>query len=789
MNENDELIRHSGALLIDKDRWKTATDTRLSPLIANSRTRPPQTGDDWDLDIGAVWQKLLRHRVWIYVCTAIMLLAAALVCILMTPQYEAVSRLELLKQDIAGSSLAGITDPAGGGYSDPLDFNLALQTQVSVLQSDALALQVIEKLNLADTREFRSDPPIKTRLSRLLHGGHSDLSPRQPAIVRKFKKNLKVNATSGTRLITVSYTHPDPKMAAKIVNQLVSDFVEYNFQVRYNATSKATDFLGHQLVDLKSQVGKAQERAVQLQKDSGIFGEDERHNIVITRLEQLNNEFTAAEADRIVKEAVYKLARSGNPELVTGMLGGIHTEPAAPGTTNALALLTNLRQQEANLSAEYADAAAKYGTDYPRLIQIRDRLDSVRSSISAELARVVDRARKEYELAASREVATRNSFAEQKKIAAQMNDKAIDFLIAKHEAESGRVLYEHLLEKLKEADVLAGLRSSQLHVVDPAAIPDRPARPNVPLYLAFGTLAGMTFGVICVFVVDAMDHTVRNLGEIETATCVPVLGVIPHAGVLSVAGSQQRIVFGEQQRATYRYLHNSAVAEAFRSLRTCLLLSRPGQTSKVLMITSGMPQEGKSFSALNLAAAFARNGSKVLLVDADLRRGTLSRMLNRHFGIGLSEVLLGNTNREAYREIDDVPGLTLMPAGAQHAQPSELLGSPQMAAMIESWRQQFDYVLIDTPPVLPVTDAVVLSPHADAVIVVVRFAVTNPPSLMRTIRVLREVQAVRLGLLVNAVDVRSQEYYHYSGSHGYDAYHNGELGGFQLVSPSSGAKS
>jgi polysaccharide biosynthesis transport protein len=785
MSKNYQLIRNivDTPPLIENHRRKMATGTPLLP--------PPRSNEDWDLDVHALIQTLLRRRVWIYLCTAATLVAAVLVCVLMTPQYRAVSRLELLKQDIEGPSLASMTNPAGGGYSDPLDFNLTLQTQVRVLESDALALRVIKELNLADAGEFRPDAPLKTRLRRLLHGGGNDPAPSEPAFVRRFKKNLKVDAASGTRLITVSYTHPDPKMAAKIVNQLVSDFVDYNFQVRYNATSKATDFLSQQLVDLKSQVENAQERAVQLQKDSGIFGEDERHNIVITRLEQLNNEVTAAEADRVVKEAVYKLSRSGNPELVAGMLGGIHTEPGVTGTAGSQALLTSLRQQEANLNAEYADAAAKYGPAYPRLIQIKERLDSVRSSIAAEQAKVVERAKREYELAASRETAAKKAFAEQKILAAQMSNKAVNFLIAKHEADSSRSLYEHLLEKLKEADVLAGLRSSQVHVVDPATVPDRPAKPNVPLYLAFGALAGMTLGVICVFVVDGMDRTIRNVEEIETATYVSVLGVIPHAGMRPedmakhwLSAHMRNDHNGTAHDALLLGVHNSAIAEAFRSVRSSLLLSRPQEPPQVLMITSGMAQEGKSFASLNLAAALALNGGKVLLVDADLRRGTLSRVLGQHCGMGLRQVLLGGPDHPAYRRIDDVPGVIFVPAGARSAQAPELLGSRQMGAMIANWRQQFDYVVIDTPPVLPVTDAVVLSPHVDAVIVVVRFTVSNQQSVIRTIRVLRDVQAARLAVLVNAMDIHSPEYYHYSGSHGFEEYQKADSREFPLVSSS-----
>ena len=781
--------------VMDNQRRKTGTEPHhLLPIIARSANGPTsrKISDESDFDMVAVLQILLRRRVWIYVCTATMLAVATLVCLLMTPKYKAESKLEILKQDTSGLS-PGEGINSSGESSDPIDFNLTLQTQLGVLESDTLALQVMRELRLVD-ENLSPHPPSSQNAAGAQVAEPSDPAPDKPAAraLKRFKSNLKVDAISGTRLISVSYTHPDPKMAAKIVNELVSDFVEYNFRVRYDATTKATDWLRHQLVELKSQVEQSQKRAAQLEKNSGIFGEDEHHNIVLTRLEQLNREVTSAEEDRVTKEAVYKLSGSGNPEMVAGMLG-TQPERTTPEAANPAALLNNLHQQEATLKAEYADAEAKYGPAYPRLIQIKEKLSSVRSSIAEELSKVEERAKNEYELAASREAAARKAFAEQKATAASMNDKAIDFLIAKHEADSGRVLYEHLLEKLKEADVLAGLRSSDLHVLDPAQIPTRPATPNVLLYLGFGALAGLFLGLVSVFVVETMDRTIRDAREIETTTYVPVLGLIPRARLIPRTGLKHWLTTsiwearnGAAQNTLLLSLRNSAVAEAFRSVRTSLLLSRPDEPAKIIMITSGMAQEGKSFASLNLAAALVCNGSKVLLVDADLRHETLSTVLNQHSGIGLSQALLCDVDpAAAYTHIDNVPGLTFLPAGNCPRHPAELLGSRQMTAMIESWRQQFDYVLIDTPPAMLVTDAVALSPKVDAVIVVVRFGVTNRLSISRTIRLLRDVQAARLGVLVNVVDVRSPEYYHYSGFYGDDGYHNRDAGESPLLVPRS----
>ena len=820
MTRNHELIPKADAEL--RARWEAGEEMRRLPSSAAEARRltSSERPNDLDVDLHAVLQAILRRRVWIYAWVAIMLAVAALVCLLMTPQYKAESKLQLLKQDTSGLSVSPGDNSADAG-SDPLDFNLTLQTQLGVLKSDTLAWQVMRELNLVDAKD------VGANADAMDAGGDNDASLNPPPAdtteisppakfsvpapdkqaaraLKKFKSNLNVGAIPGTRLIAVSFTHHDPKMAAKIVNRLVSDFVEYNFRVRYEATQKATDWLRRQLVDLKSQVEKSQERVVQLQRESGIFGEDEHHNIVLTRLEQLNNELTSAEADRVIKENVYKLSRSGTPELVAGMIGA-QPERNVPEGANAAALLNNLRQQEATLDSEYAQASAKYGPAYPRLIQIKEKLESVRSSIAAELGKMSERAKNEYQLAASREAAARKAFTEQKSVAAEMNDKATNFLIAKREAESSRALYEHLLEKLNEAGVLAGLHSSALHVLDPARVPTLPARPNVPLYLVLGALSGLFMGLVSVFVVEAMDRTVRDVGKIETTTDVPVLGVIPDARLVSKTGpkslqaSRREAPRGTARPLLLSSLHNPVIAEAFRAVRTSLLLSPSDAPRKVFVVTSGMPQEGKSFVSLNLAAAFAHNGCKVLLVDADLRCGTLSRVLNARTGSGLSDVLrnlrqpgpgvtanqilCGDMDAASpYRQIDEVPGLTFMPAGVCPQDPSELLGSQHMSTLVEYWRRHFDYVLIDTPPALPVTDAVVLSREVDAVILAVRFAVTTQPSIMRTIRLFRDVQAARIGVLVNSMDVRAPEYYQYSGFYGTEQY-NRATGDSQLLSP------
>jgi capsular exopolysaccharide synthesis family protein len=688
----------------------------------------------------------------------------------MKPRYKSEAQLQILKHDLGTISLNDHGNAGEEDAGDALDFNMSMQTQVQVLKSETLALRVIKELDLAETPEFKFDPLLKNGKVRLDMALPMDQAPRKRAyILDRWFKNLSVDAVAGTRLIKVGYTHPDPAMSARIVNQLLSDFVDYNFQVRYTAISKASDWLGGQLADLKAQVEQSQQHAAQLQKDTGIFGTDETHNVALTRLEQLNAQVAAAETNRYMKEAIYKLARDGDPEVAASLLGS-----SGQGYLGATpTLLISLRQQEAALNSQYAEATAKYGADHPRILQLKEQLASVQDDLKKELDKVAKGAANDYAVALSSESAAKSAFQQQTAVAGKMNGKAIDFMIAKHEADSSRQLYDRLLQKLKEAGVVAGLHSNDVNIVNPALIPDRPAKPDIPLYLAFGGLSGLLLGIVCAFLSETMDCTLRNPEEIEATTSVPLMGIIPRerldskertkehsrlAGRGSLSPNRLKLLVSSEQ---------SLIAEAFRALRAGLLLSRTNQPTQVIMMTSALPAEGKSFTALNLAATLAQNGSKVLLVDADFRHGSLSSNLLKDCRVGLAEILAQDLPDEPFfHQIKEAPGLSFLGAGTCPSYTAELLGSAKMTAAIRRWREKFDFVVIDTPPVLALTDAIVLSPNVDAVFLVVRFAVSTRQSIARVIRTFRDVQVECRGAIVNAMDVNSTDYFLYSGAYG-----------------------
>jgi polysaccharide biosynthesis transport protein len=782
--------------IIRSDKNWPAAITIGERQFASRPPGSPQTKDDSVLDLSGFLKVISRRRRLILWTAVAFTALAGLACIVMTPKYKAKASIELLKQEqgtLVGSAENGQTQPGATQSEDALNFSLSLQTAVEVLQSNELAVRVIKELNLAETKYFHYEPLIKDADAVRAMSLPFDQSPmKREYVLKKWSKSLKVEAEAGTRVITVTFKHPDPVMAAKIVNQLLTDYVDYRYEVRYAAAQRSAEWLQGRLAAVKAEAEESATRLAQAEKDTGLYGDsDGDHNIIVGRLEQLNTAAADAQGTRAAKEAIYNLARTGDPELVAGLVGGTSQQGAALGTTPPV-LLIQLRQQEADLNAQYAQAAAKYGPENPKLIQARNALDAVRQEITAETQKIVGRARQEYMAAVSAELAANKALEDEKRIANNMNEKTAQYGIAKHEADSAQELYQHLLATANETPILAGIRSTDVNIVDAAAPPGLPASPNVPLYLAAGALVGTMFGFAGAFVRDSIDTSLHSPEQVEAITRLPVLGIIPRAEIAGRAkrkkltkgktskGKTTSLIIsvenqGEEGAESAICEPNSVVMEAFRSVRTSILLSRPDNPRRVFMVTSPLPGEGKSFASLHLAAALAQNGGSVLLVDADLRRGTLSRNLKMYSRRGLTTLISSTSEENLYHDVEGVPRLSFLPAGATPPNPAEFLGSRKMAQIVNNWRQKFDFVIIDSPPILAVTDPVVLSQMVDGVVVVARFAVSKQQAISRAVSILDAAHAECFGVLVNGMDTRSSEYGFYAyGGYGYGYAGNGD---------------
>lgn len=741
-----------------------------------------------ELTIKDLWNILSRRKA-ILLGSVILFVGAAIVyCATSTRLYKATSEVQVQKETADALGLESMIGPAES-ESDALDASITLQTQAQVLQSDSLALQVIKELNLEQNRDFRPQwNPIGWMLGLLSPSGTpdpvnvtlEDAPARRARVVKAFEAKLDVKPVSGTRLINVSYLNSDPKVAADAVNHLVQGLIDYNFQTRHNATQVASGWLGNQLSDLRKQSEDLQAKVVLLQRDSGVFtlgqtdmqGREQVYTPVLDRLQQATAQWAQAQSSRIMKGALYQIVKSGDPELISGLSGSGMMASASPSVSGSLNLIQNLRSQEATAQAQLNELSAKFGPGYPKLAEVSASLEGIQGAIHAEAARIAGRVKNDYTIAEQVEKNARAVFLDEKQQAGALNDKTIEYEIVRQEATQSRNLYESLLRRLKEADLLAGLRSSNITIVDPARVASRPAKPNVPMYLAASVAVGLFIGICGALLKDTSDSKIWNLSEVEEHFGEAPLAILPfHREKRRWKGLSPSI----------SNLSAAAYTEAVRTLRTHLVRSGNVSSPQVVLVTSSVPGEGKSMLSASLAILLAQQDKKVLLVDGDLRTPTLHHRFKLERTTGLSSILAADKTH-AGELATIVPtrvmaGLDVMTAGAPPQYPAELLGSDNMTELVLNWRKQYDFIIIDGAPVLPVTDSVLLSSHSDLTLLVARYKVTERQSLERSCSILQTQGTQKIALVLNAFDPSSSTYYDYYGYNG-----GGYSGGTQWAS-------
>jgi len=596
-------------------------------------------------------------------------------------------------------------------------------------------------------------------------------------LLSAFRGSLKVSLIPNTRVMEIHYNSTDPQLAASAVNTLAATYVEQNFKTKFESTMQASDWLSKQLVDLQMKVETSQEKLVRYQREHEILGTDEKQNIITEKLDELNKEMTLAESDRMQKEAVYRQTQSNDPVAIAAAIIS-----DGPVNGSGSGLLDKLHDQQATLRIQVAELSTQFGPSYPKVQQLNNQIKEIDHELELETSKAVDHLKQRYLAALQRETMLRGAFDKQKQEANKLNESAIEYSILKRDLDSNRTLYEGLLEKLKEAGVTAGLRSNNFRIINAARVPSYPSEPNIPRNLSFALVLGIISGVGLAFVLENMDNTVRTPEQAQIISGLPSLGMIPLGSKSAHGTNGKRLALTASKEVVETVTQirpQSQMAESYRALRTSLLLSNLGAPPKVIMVTSARPQEGKTTTSVNTAIVLAQKGVRVLLIDADLRRPSVHKTLGMGPRSGLSNVLTGSaTVQQTITTSPILPNLLIMPAGTPPPNPAELLASSNMRDLISELRQQFDHIVIDTPPTLSVTDAVVMSPRADATILVIRSGHTTKQALRRARDILTQVNAHVAGVLLNAVDLTSPDYYYYYEYQGkYGQYYQEDVDG------------
>ena len=703
---------------------------------------------------------ILTKRRWTIIAFAFVVLAlTSIATFKTTPIYDAVGRIAINHEN---SDALPFKDNTSNSMPEYEDYMTAIETQVRILKSDNLAMRVIRRLGLDKNPKFTDVSKPQTAANELGTTAPTVDSRQETLLINTFRGGLKVLALNNTRLIEIHYLHSDAHLAADIVNALVGAYREQNYETKFQSTSETADWLTKQLGDLKLQVETSQGKLIRFQREKGIVGIDDKQNLTTSKLDELSKELITTGADRIQKEANYKLAEAANPELM-----GLSPSE----------MLGHLRERESTLKQEYAQLKTQFGAAYPKVIEVKNQLDEVQSDIDAEGARMASQIKNEYLAAQQRENLVRTEMEAQEREANELNQNAIEFNLLKRDVDANRTLYEGLLQKLKEATLEAGLHSNNIRVVDSARVPLVPSSPDIPRNLAIGIVLGLSGGIGLAFLLESLDNTVRTPAQAELASGWPSLGVVPQFLRADRQSLQPAKLNLAKAELVAHHRPKSEAAESYRSLRTSILLSAFDNPPKVLLVTSPLPQEGKTTTSVNCAIVLAQRGSRVLLVDADLRRPGVHRAfaLDRDRG-GLSTLLEGTTTMESVVTFyPEVAHLCILPAGPPPPHPAELLGSSKMKSLIAQWRRDYDHVIIDTPPALSVTDPVILSVEADSVILVIRSGKTTKDALRRAADLFWQVNAQPLGVVVNAIDLGAPDhYYYYYGAKSSRGYYDSE---------------
>jgi polysaccharide biosynthesis transport protein len=739
---------------------------------------------------------LTKRRMWIIGSIVICELLAIILTSTMKPSYGATTIIELNKSS-TGSLDLGVGDAlsqqmSSGGESLLTD----LQTETAILRGDSLALAVIKNLGLA------SQPPFA-----VMRGKDATPNPEQGLPLEEapqtrarllgiFGAHLRVEPIRGTRLIQVTYESHDPKQAAQISNALIGSYKSQYLQSHYDATTEASNWLTKQLSNLKLNVEESEKKLTDFEKATGILslsmttptgsgndpmgGEGQIHSVVIQKLDALNAELTSAEVNRIEKEAIYRLAHTGSADVILGL--GNDPLAAQSGSMvltqgGGLSNLQQLQMQQSQLKLNLAEMATTYGTNNRHLKELQIQMQALNEQIQGELQQIIKRAQVDFQLAQHTEGEIHRQFDQQQTAASKLNEKTVEFAVLSEEASSRKKLYEDLYTKLQEANVSAGIKATNITIVDPARAQSVPIRPKPMNNLVLATLFGIFIGLAIAFTADNLDRTVTTSLDMEEITGIPVIGQIPSFGAhMKTYGAKLKT--DKPRKAITKVATgsrpiwmltdpNSGPAEACRALRTSIMLSRT-RGPKVILITSCLPGEGKTTVTTNLAVAYAQHNKKVMIIEADMRRPRMRHVMDVSSQAGLSNLLAGLlTLDDSIVHGVHVATLDVLPAGPCPPMPSEILGSAAFDELLQELRSRYDIILIDSPPALLVTDAVSIAAKTDAVLWIAQAGVVTRPQLAHAAELIERNRMPVIGLVVNQVDSRSAGY----GYEYYDRYY------------------
>jgi capsular exopolysaccharide synthesis family protein len=639
-------------------------------------------------------------------------------------------------------------------------------TQYAILKSRALARRTIDALKLWEHPEFgggRTATPsfsIMGTIGGILSWARKQFAAdaeqaqapartpttgetfRQSAVIDAFLGRLTIAPVRNSRLVDVKFTSPNAEMAANAANMLAQQYIEQDLEYRFLSTKEASDWLAQQLTQERKKLEES-ELALQRYREKGdAVALEESQNIVVQRLTELNAAYTKARTERIEKEALYTQLRSLQGDQTT-----LDTFPAVLANP----FVQQLKAELSDLQRQRAQMADRLGEKHPEMIKVQSAIQSTEAKLQAELGKVVQSVRNEFLSAQAQERSLASALESQKADALSLNRKGIEYGVLRREAESNKQIYEALTQRAKETGISGDLKTSNIRIVDLAEVPRGPISPNHRRDLTVGLVAALVAGIGLAFFVGTFDNRINNPDEIKHTLGLSFLGLIPALSGKELGG-------GKVPLLTQTVPQN--FAEAFRGLRTNVMFSSADEGPRTILVTSTQPYEGKTVVAANLAVSLAQTGHKVLLMDADMRKPRQQELFGVSQTPGLSSLLVGKARANDSVRKTSVRNLWLMPAGPNPPNPAELLGSTRFRELLKALRVHFDWIVIDSPPVMAVTDASVIAHRTTGVVFTIGCEQVNRNAAKVAVEQLLSSKAAILGAVLNRVNVRKNPYYY-----------------------------
>jgi succinoglycan biosynthesis transport protein ExoP len=733
------------------------TGNTHQPASEGSLAPSPWKGDVWKGDAREIIRLLNRRKWQLTGVTAIVVVLAALLLTQLTPQYRATA---LLMLDTRKAKVTNTADVLSGLTADVA----AIQTEIEVLRSASLLGKVVDKLHLESDPEFGAPDPspisdlvrwLRESIAESLPGTSTEMRATAPSdarerAIRELERSLLIQPRGRSYVIAASVDSIDPKKAKRIVDVITDFYIVDQLNAKFEANKRATEWLQDRLSELRSNVEAADRAASAFRLASGLtLGKDS--TVISQSLTELNSQLIQARGQRADRESRLIALQRGQHD--SAQLGSVTEVVGNP-------LIASLRAQEAEVGRRVGDLAQRYGDSHPRLLQARAELGQIQSRIGAEIAKIISSVQSDAEAAKSKEVELQSQVDLMQRQAGGLGQDESKLRQLERDAQSSRVVYEDFLKRFKELREQQDIQQPDSRVLSAAAVPTGPIYPRYTLILAGALAVGLGLGVLIIMLIERLDGGFRSSEQLEAMTGRPTIGMIPSLSRFSLGNLKPARMASEKPESAY--------AEALRSVHTAIMLGSLDKPPRIIMVTSALPAEGKSTFTASLAALLAQSNrnKKIILVDCDLRRSSVTETLGlKETGGTIDEYLSGAKPLEAVLGRDEASGLYYIPGRSNTPNSAEILSSNTMHHFIDGLAEMYDFVFLDTPPIMAIADARVVAQLAEYIVFIVRWETTPRELALNALKLLRDLKK-SVGIVLAQVNIRRHARYGY-GDYGY----------------------